>query len=107
VSAEVAGAFINLEPLVGAAAGALLFGDPVGVSQAIGGAAILAGITLSSLRPERHRPPSDARPVRILRLAIQSAGHLAWRGLPLAAIRWRPARWWEAVPESGCHPARM
>jgi drug/metabolite transporter (DMT)-like permease len=49
VAAEVAGAFVNLEPLVGAAAGAVVFGDPVGMAQAGGGAAILAGITLSSL----------------------------------------------------------
>jgi O-acetylserine/cysteine efflux transporter len=49
VSAEVAGAFLNLEPLVGAAAGAVLFGDPAGPQQVIGGAAILAGIALSSL----------------------------------------------------------
>lgn len=54
VSAEVAGAFINLEPLVGAASGALLFGDPVGLPQAIGGTAILTGIALSSLQPRRH-----------------------------------------------------
>jgi O-acetylserine/cysteine efflux transporter len=49
VPAEVAGAFLNLEPLVGAAAGAVVFGDPAGPAQAAGGAAILAGIALSSL----------------------------------------------------------
>ncbi len=49
VSAEVAGAFLNLEPLVGAAAGAVFFGDPAGPQQVAGGAAIIAGITLSSL----------------------------------------------------------
>jgi O-acetylserine/cysteine efflux transporter len=49
VSAEVAGAFVNLEPLVGAVAGALVFGDPVGLALAAGAAAILAGIALSSL----------------------------------------------------------
>jgi drug/metabolite transporter (DMT)-like permease len=49
VSAEVAGAFLNLEPLVGAIAGAVAFGDPVGLVQVAGGAAILAGIALSSL----------------------------------------------------------
>ena len=49
VSPEIAGAFVNLEPLVGAAAGAVVFGDPVGMAQAAGGAAILAGIVLSSL----------------------------------------------------------
>jgi O-acetylserine/cysteine efflux transporter len=49
VSPEIAGAFVNLEPLVGAAAGAVVFGDPVGPAQAGGGAAILTGIALSSL----------------------------------------------------------
>jgi O-acetylserine/cysteine efflux transporter len=49
VAAETAGAFVNLEPLVGAAAGAAVFGDPVGASQAAGAAAILAGIALSTL----------------------------------------------------------
>jgi O-acetylserine/cysteine efflux transporter len=49
VSAEVAGAFYNIEPLVGAVAGIVLFGDPAGLAQAVGGAAIIAGIALSSL----------------------------------------------------------
>jgi O-acetylserine/cysteine efflux transporter len=83
VSAEVAGAFINLEPLVGAAAGVLLFGDPVGVSQAIGGAAILAGIALSTLKPQWLMPTSDAGAMRILWTAMRTVGHLSWRGLSL------------------------
>src|SRR4029079_15932568 len=49
VSAEVAGAFLNLEPLVGAIAGGVLLGDPVGLVQAGGGAPILAGIARTSL----------------------------------------------------------
>jgi drug/metabolite transporter (DMT)-like permease len=49
VSAEVAGAFLNLEPLVGAVAGVAIFGDPAGPVQLAGGVAILAGIALSSL----------------------------------------------------------
>jgi drug/metabolite transporter (DMT)-like permease len=56
VPAEVAGAFLNLEPLIGAAAGVALFGDPAGTGQLLGGGAILAGIALSSvplLRPAR------------------------------------------------------
>jgi O-acetylserine/cysteine efflux transporter len=55
VSAEVAGAFVNLEPLVGAAAGAVVFSDPVGMAQAAGGAAVLTGIALSSLPLLRSR----------------------------------------------------
>ena len=49
MSAEVAGAFVNLEPLIGAMAGVVVFGNPMGPVQAAGGAAILAGIALSSL----------------------------------------------------------
>jgi O-acetylserine/cysteine efflux transporter len=49
VSSEVAGAFLNLEPLVGALAGAAFFGDPAGPRLLFGGAAILAGIGLSTL----------------------------------------------------------
>ena len=48
VSAEVAGAFVNLEPLVGAAMGALAFRDPFGGPQVLGAAAILGGILLSA-----------------------------------------------------------
>ncbi|MGH3186257.1 MAG: DMT family transporter [Streptosporangiaceae bacterium] len=49
VPAEVAGAFINLEPLVGATAGVVIFGNPFGPEQLAGGAAILGGLALSSL----------------------------------------------------------
>jgi len=75
VSAEVAGAFLNLEPLVGAIAGAVAFGDPVGVPQAAGGVAIVAGIGLSSL-PLITRPRSvrRRRSVRRPRTVIGLAG---------------------------------
>ena len=49
VAAEIAGAFLNLEPLVGATAGVVLFGNPVGPVQAAGDLAIIAGIAMSSL----------------------------------------------------------
>jgi O-acetylserine/cysteine efflux transporter len=49
VPAEVAGAFLNIEPFVGAAAGVVFFGDPARAGQLAGGAAVLAGIALSSL----------------------------------------------------------
>jgi len=53
VRPEVAGAFANLEPVVGAAIAVLVFGDAFGPLQAVGGVAILAGIALSSA-PERR-----------------------------------------------------
>ena len=49
VSTEVAGAFLNLEPLVGALVGVVAFGDPAGPRLLLGGAAILSGILMSSL----------------------------------------------------------
>jgi O-acetylserine/cysteine efflux transporter len=71
VPAEVAGAFVNLEPLVGAAAGAVVFGDPASLAQAAGGAAILTGIALSSLPLLRigPRPGGSAAPGRARRPA--------------------------------------
>jgi drug/metabolite transporter (DMT)-like permease len=55
VTAEVAGAFANLEPLVGAATGALAFGDPFDSLHALGALAVVGGIALSSgaVRPRR------------------------------------------------------
>jgi drug/metabolite transporter (DMT)-like permease len=49
VSTEVAGAFLNLEPLVGALVGVAAFGDPAGPRLLLGGAAILGGILMSGL----------------------------------------------------------
>jgi O-acetylserine/cysteine efflux transporter len=51
VSAEFAGAFVNLEPLVGAAAGWLAFGGTTTIGQVAGALAVLAGIALSTLPP--------------------------------------------------------
>jgi len=48
-TAEIAGSFLNLEPLVGCLAGTALFGDPFGGTQLLGGAAVLLGISLSAL----------------------------------------------------------
>jgi O-acetylserine/cysteine efflux transporter len=62
VPAELAGAFVNLEPLVGALTGAVAFHDVVGPAQLLGGTAILAGIALGAL-PRRGvaAVPREAR----------------------------------------------
>jgi O-acetylserine/cysteine efflux transporter len=57
VSTEVAGAFLNLEPLVGALVGVVAFGDPAGSRLLAGGAAILGGIVMSSLPALRAGRP--------------------------------------------------
>ncbi len=48
VPAHLAGAFVNLEPLVGAAIGWIAFGDTAGAVQLAGAVAVLAGIGLST-----------------------------------------------------------
>ena len=98
VSAEVAGAFLNLEPLVGAIAGAVAFGDPVGLAQIAGGAAIVAGIGLSSLpllvRRRQRRPQAapNRQPVRPQPLALHAAEPVApTAAQPLALAAAEPA----------------
>jgi O-acetylserine/cysteine efflux transporter len=90
VSAEVAGAFYNLEPLVGAAAGAVLFDNPVGIALVGGGAAIVAGIGLSSLplltagrgRPAGEREQTPAAVRRIVRRGSGDVRGRAHEGEP-------------------------
>lgn len=48
VSADVAGAFVNLEPVVGVATGVLAFGNPFGAPQALGAVLVIAGLGLSA-----------------------------------------------------------
>jgi O-acetylserine/cysteine efflux transporter len=48
VSAELAGAFVNLEPVVGVASGVLAFGNPFGSWQALGAVLVIAGLALSA-----------------------------------------------------------
>ena len=63
VPAGVAGAFLNLEPLVGVAIGWVGFGEAVTAHQLLGGVAVLAGIALSTYSPgEGRRRPRSGRP---------------------------------------------
>jgi O-acetylserine/cysteine efflux transporter len=56
VPAEVAGAFVNIEPVVGALAGVIIFGDPAGFGQVAGAVAILVGIAMSGMPQFRQIP---------------------------------------------------
>ena len=63
VPANTAGAFLNLEPLVGVAIGWIGFGEAIAANQLLGGVAVLAGIALSTYEPdEGRRRPRDGRP---------------------------------------------
>jgi O-acetylserine/cysteine efflux transporter len=53
VPAELAGAFLNLEPAVGAAAAWLALSEPAALGQLVGVAAVLAGIAMSTAPPSR------------------------------------------------------
>jgi hypothetical protein len=96
VSADVAGAFLNLEPLVGAVTGIVLFGNQVGLAQLSGGAAILAGIALSSLqavRAERQlRASAAGRPAMTPALVPVGAdgAHIAAHPLAARLLAHRP-----------------
>lgn len=58
IAPQLAGAFLNLEPLVGALAGAAAFGDAFGPVQLAGGLVLLAGVALSAIpRPGRSAGP--------------------------------------------------
>lgn len=70
VAPEVAGAFMNLEPLVGVGAGVVILGDPFGVPQALGAVAILTGIALSTW-PQRACAIRSATPDHLHRLLSQ------------------------------------
>ena len=60
VKPQLAGAFVNLEPVVGAAVGWLAFGNPASLGQLGGAAAVLAGIALSTMpRPARRGHPTS------------------------------------------------
>ena len=60
VRPEVAGGFVNLEPLVGATVAVLAFGDSFAAAQVAGGLAILVGIALSSASAHARREPDLA-----------------------------------------------
>ena len=123
VSAEVAGAFLNLEPLVGAVAGAVVFRNPVGAEQVLGGAAILAGIGLSSLPllAVRRRPVAQSSRAGALRVPCPGYVPMPWlrpgalpgpapwpggprRALLLSAGRSGPARGRDAPGRAPARP---
>ena len=86
--AEMAGAFLNIEPLVGAVAGVVVFGNPAGPAQLGGGAAIVGGIALSSVRrPGRRGAAAPAVGATCRGGAVAPAAER--RGCPWAR---RPAR---------------
>ena len=71
VAPELAGAFVNLEPLVGAIVGWVAFSNPVGDWQIVGALTVIAGILISLLPPERGF--ALPRVQRVIALALDGA----------------------------------
>jgi O-acetylserine/cysteine efflux transporter len=71
VPAELAGAFLNLEPVVGAAAAWLVLGEPAVFGQLVGVAVVLAGIVMSTAPPRRVRAHTFVSD-RVRRLTYQA-----------------------------------
>jgi O-acetylserine/cysteine efflux transporter len=68
VSADLAGAFLNIEPLVGAMIGWSFFSDPFGSVQVFGALAVVAGILLSVVHWGSVRIPQPLPMLERLRL---------------------------------------
>jgi drug/metabolite transporter (DMT)-like permease len=64
VAPELAGAFVNLEPLVGALAGAAAFGDRFGPAQLAGGLVLVTGIALSAVPRREAAGAGESRPAQ-------------------------------------------
>ena len=95
VPAAVAGAFVNLEPLVGALTGAVAFHDALGPLQMAGGAAILVGIALGLPRdrPAVAEEPAARPAVRQGRGPDDAGRSLRKRAAARAAhVRRHPSR---------------
>jgi drug/metabolite transporter (DMT)-like permease len=110
VPAEVAGAFVNLEPLVGAATGAVVFHDALGSAQVLGGSAIVLGIALGAL--PRKRPAVAEEPARRPVVREGRRPHDAGRAVThrpsarAAHVRRHPART-HRVHQHGVPPQRV
>lgn len=65
VPAELAGAFVNLEPVVGVAVGWIAFGDTAAIGQLLGAGAVLLGIALSTVSPGGWARWATGWPIRL------------------------------------------
>ena len=106
VAADVAGAFLNIEPLVGAILGMALFADPLGPVQVAGGLAIVAGIGLSSYQVARGERLRKVGLVAASEVALASASEVALAAASEApALRTEPATTVASRPKPGEAPS--
>jgi O-acetylserine/cysteine efflux transporter len=106
VAADVAGAFLNIEPLVGAILGMVLFADPLGPVQVAGGLAIVAGIGLSSYQIARGERLRKAGMAAASAVALAPAREVALASAnDPAALRLGPAAAVASLPRPGEAPS--
>jgi drug/metabolite transporter (DMT)-like permease len=95
VAPDLAGAFVNLEPLVGAAAGAVLFHDVFGAWQIAGALAVVVGIALSAISEPQRAARRPRRRHGALRPTVLGArrrsAHTRRRTGPSGPVRKRSA----------------
>jgi drug/metabolite transporter (DMT)-like permease len=75
----LAGAFVNLEPVVGAAAGWLALGEPASFIQLAGIVTVLCGIAMSMVPPDTMERAEPARADLALRLRRRAYEVLSFR----------------------------
>jgi O-acetylserine/cysteine efflux transporter len=93
VRPQLAGAFVNLEPVVGAAIGWMFFANPVGPVQILGALAVIAGIGLAATM--RTVPLSDVA-IRFWRVGMaseQARLHQPWEQEGPLVWRWHAGDW--------------
>jgi O-acetylserine/cysteine efflux transporter len=76
VPAQLAGVFVNFEPVVGAVVGWVAFGDPVSVWQLLGTATVIVGIACSAAPGRRTARIDQTAQVPSVRIAAACAGTL-------------------------------
>lgn len=86
VAPEVAGAFVNLEPLVGAVVGWVAFANPVGVWQILGALVVIVGILISLAPPDLELGPP--RRQRAIEAALEGGRRHSRRRRAALAARW-------------------
>jgi drug/metabolite transporter (DMT)-like permease len=74
VSPTLAGAFVNLEPLVGAVVGWIAFGNVAGLPQFTGAVAVLGGVALSALPEGATARLDDSVRAGLVRLRLVPEG---------------------------------
>jgi drug/metabolite transporter (DMT)-like permease len=87
VPAHIAGAFVNLEPVVGAIAGWMAFGDAATPAQVAGALTVLVALALSTARARKPPTASRSRP-----LSPRAGGRRATRRRIVSAMPGRLGR---------------